>query len=160
MPKKNSRKVGATKAATAASNVMLSEGNALGAALTTPFTEAAQFNGRVHYAGVAAFLIAPGLARLFIMFKPSGNYTPADLGTTASHLFVGSRQAGRRTDRRRGASLGMPSATSADGSPNEILSLVGHIGVEETTAAALMNIEKPLPKADGPASINWKQRRR
>lgn len=86
MTTKKSTKTGAAKVATAANNLMLSNGNALGAALTTPFTEAAQFNGRVDYAGVAAFLVAAGPARLLIMFKPSGTYTPADVGAASSHL--------------------------------------------------------------------------
>ena len=92
---KKSSKAGAAKAATAANNLALSDGNAAGAALTTPFTEAAQFNGRVHYAGVGAFLVEAGPARLLIMFKPNGNYTPADVGATASHLrFVLGKQEG------------------------------------------------------------------
>lgn len=98
MPAKKSTKTGAAKAATAANNLMLSDGNALGAALTTPFTEAAQFNGRVHYAGVAAFLVAAGPARLLVMFKPSGTYTPADVGAAASHLrFTIGKQEGEPT---------------------------------------------------------------
>lgn len=98
MPAKKSTKTGAVKAATAANNLMLSDGNALGAALTTPFTEAAQFNGRVHYAGVAAFLVGAGPARLLVMFKPSGIYTPADVGAAASHLrFTLGKQEGEPT---------------------------------------------------------------
>lgn len=99
MPKKKTSKkntaaakaaTGATKAATAASNLMLTAGNVAGAALTTPFTEVGQFNGRIHYSGVAAFLISTiGPPRLLLLFKPSGNYTSADVGATASHLRFG-----------------------------------------------------------------------
>lgn len=95
MTKKKNTKAGAEKAAAAANNLVLDASTAVGAALTTSFTEAAQFNGRVHYAGVAAFLVATGPARLLIMFKPSGNYTPADVGAAASHLrFVLGKQEG------------------------------------------------------------------
>lgn len=94
--KKSAKKVSAKKAAAAvAENLVLSVGATAGAALTTPLTEAAQFNGKVHYAGVAAVLVAPGVASLLIMFKPSGNYTPSDIGAAASHLrFVLGKQEG------------------------------------------------------------------
>lgn len=94
--KKGSKKISAKKAAAAAAeDLVLGVGTAAGAALTTPLTEAAQFNGKVHYPGVAAVLVAPGVARLLIMFKPSGNYTPSDIGAAASHLrFVLGKQEG------------------------------------------------------------------
>jgi hypothetical protein len=94
--KKNSKKVDGKKAAAAAAeNLVFEAENMSGATLSTPLTDAAAFNGVVHYAGVAAVLIAPGVARLLIMFKPSGNYTPADIGAAASHLrFVLGKQEG------------------------------------------------------------------
>lgn len=89
------KKVGKDAAAAVVGDLKIGVGAESGAALTTPLTEAAQFNGRVHYAGVAAVLVAPALAHLLIMFKPSGNYTPADLGAAASHLrFVLGKQEG------------------------------------------------------------------
>lgn len=89
--KTNAKKAGAKKAgksvaAAAIGDLKPGAGNAKGAALTTPLTDASQFNGNVHYAGVAAVLISSGGAFLLIMYKPSGNYTPADIGATASHL--------------------------------------------------------------------------
>jgi len=95
MPKKKATKASAKKAATEASNLVLGAAATSIATLTTPLTEAAQFNGRVHYAGVAAVLVAPAGAFLLIMFKPTGNYTPADVGAAASHLrFVLGKQEG------------------------------------------------------------------
>lgn len=94
--KKGAKKISAKKTAAAtADNLVLSAGPALGAALSTPLANAAQFNGTVHYSGVAAVLVAPGSASLLIMFKPSGNYTPSDIGAAASHLrFVLGKQEG------------------------------------------------------------------
>jgi len=94
--KKGTKKTSAKNAtAAAAENLVFGIGVASGAALTTPLTEAAQFNGNVHYAGVAAVLVAPGGGSLLIMFKPSGNYTPSDIGAAASHLrFVLGKQEG------------------------------------------------------------------
>ena len=94
--KKATKKLSAKKAAAnAAENLVLGVGAAPGAALTTPLTDAGQFKGNVHYAGVAAVLVAPGAASLLIMFKPSGNYTPADIGAAASQLrFVLGKQEG------------------------------------------------------------------
>ena len=94
--KKGTKKASAKKAAAAAAeNLVLGVGSASGAALSTPLANAAQFNGTVHYAGVAAVLVASGGARLLIMFKPSGNYTPSDIGAAASHLrFVLGKQEG------------------------------------------------------------------
>jgi hypothetical protein len=94
--KKATKKLSAKKAAAAtAENLVMGVGAAPGAALTTPLTDAGQFNGNVHYSGVAAVLVAPGVASLLIMFKPSGNYTPADIGAAASHLrFVLGKQEG------------------------------------------------------------------
>jgi hypothetical protein len=94
--KKGTRKISAKRtAAETADNLVLGAGPALGAALSTPLADAAQFSGTVHYAGVAAVLVAPGSASLLIMFKPSGNYTPSDIGAAASHLrFVLGKQEG------------------------------------------------------------------
>ncbi|MDT5157626.1 MAG: hypothetical protein QOC99_3880 [Acidobacteriota bacterium] len=94
--KKGKKKISAKKAAAvAADNLVLVGGVSTGAALTTPLNAAEQFNGNVHYAGVAAVLVAPGTASLLIMFNPSGNYTPADVGAAASHLrFVLGKQEG------------------------------------------------------------------
>jgi len=94
--KKNPKKIGAKKTAAAAVEDLVFEADTMsGASLSTPLTDAAAFNGTVHYAGVAAVLIAPGVARVLIMFKPSGNYTPADIGAAASHLrFVLGKQEG------------------------------------------------------------------
>jgi hypothetical protein len=94
--KTSAGKTSAKKAAAAtAENMVFGVGAESGAALSTPLADAAQFNGTVHYAGVAAVLIAPGIASLLIMFKPSGNYTPADIGAAASHLrFVLGKQEG------------------------------------------------------------------
>jgi hypothetical protein len=96
MNKKKSTKASAKKAAAvAAENLVLGDGAATGAALTTPLTEAALFNGNVHFAGVTAVLVASGGAHLLIMFKPSGNYTASDIGAAASHLrFVLGKQEG------------------------------------------------------------------
>ena len=86
MTKKRTTKTSAKKAAASVGDLVLDSGTASVATLTTPLTDAAQFNGRVHYTGVAAVLVAPGVAFLLIMFKPAGNYTPADVGAAASHL--------------------------------------------------------------------------
>jgi hypothetical protein len=88
-------KLSAKKAAAEVSNLVLAAGATSIATLSTPLTETVQFAGRVHYAGVAAVLVTPPEAFLLIMFKPSGNYTPADVGAAASHLrFVLGKQEG------------------------------------------------------------------
>ncbi len=94
--KKGKKKPSSKQAAAAAADkLVFGVGPASGAALSTPMADAAQFNGTVHYSGVAAVLIAPGQTRLLIMFKPSGNYTPSDIGAAASHLrFVLGKQEG------------------------------------------------------------------
>lgn len=87
--KKGSKKTSNKQAAASASkNLVFSADTAAGAALSTPLADVAQFNGTVHYPGVAAVLVAPGGARLLIMFKPSGTYTPSDIGAAASHLRI------------------------------------------------------------------------
>ena len=96
MPTKKGSKTNTKKAAAAAvENLTFSVDPVSGAGLSTSVAEAAQFNGTVHYAGVAAVVITSEGARLLIMFKPSGNYTPADIGAAASHLrFVLGKQEG------------------------------------------------------------------
>src|SRR6185437_9759542 len=64
MIKKRVTKTSAKKAAASVGNLVLDSGTASVATLTTPLTEATQFNGRVHYTGVAAVLVAPGVAFL------------------------------------------------------------------------------------------------
>jgi hypothetical protein len=44
-----------------------------------------QFNGFVHYQTVASFLVSGG-SSLLVMYRPQGNYTPADVGAAASYL--------------------------------------------------------------------------
>lgn len=96
MPAKKTTKVGAKKLAAAiAENLALAIGAAEGAAPVRPLTEAARFNGNVHYAGVTAVLVTSGRAFLLIMFNPTGNNTPSDIGATASFLrFVLGKQEG------------------------------------------------------------------
>jgi hypothetical protein len=86
MPAKKTEKAAGKKAAARVGKLVLDAGAESVATLMTPLAEAAAFNGRVHYAGIAAVLVAPGSAYLLIMFKPAGNYTPADVGAAASHL--------------------------------------------------------------------------
>lgn len=85
--KKATKKLSATKAASAAvESLVFSAPSMSGASLATPLADALHFDGTVHYAGVGAVLISPAGTHLLILFKPSGNYTPADIGATASHL--------------------------------------------------------------------------
>jgi phosphosulfolactate phosphohydrolase-like enzyme len=44
-----------------------------------------QFSGLVHYQTVASFLVSGGSA-LLVMYRPQGNYSPADVGAAASYL--------------------------------------------------------------------------
>jgi hypothetical protein len=44
-----------------------------------------QFNGLVHYQAVASFLVSGG-SSLLVMYRPQGNYSPADVGAAASYL--------------------------------------------------------------------------
>lgn len=44
-----------------------------------------QFNGSVHYQAVASFLVSGG-SSLLVMYRPQGNYSPADVGAAASYL--------------------------------------------------------------------------
>ena len=95
MPTKKTKKSGGKKAAAEVSKLVPKARSTRIASLTTPLTEAAAFNGRVHYAGIAAVLVDAASAYLLIMFKPAGNYTPADVGAAASHLrFVLGKQEG------------------------------------------------------------------
>jgi|SRR2546423_2094661 len=58
------------------------------AALTPLTAEAVEtFNGTVHYQSIAAILFEnSGGASPLIMYRPTGNYTPADIGAAASFL--------------------------------------------------------------------------
>ena len=44
-----------------------------------------QFNGLVHYQTAASFLVSGG-SSLLVMYRPQGNYSPADVGAAASYL--------------------------------------------------------------------------
>ena len=61
MTRKRITKTSAKKAAASVGDLVLDNGTASVATLTTPLTDAAQFNGRVHYTGVAVVLVAPGV---------------------------------------------------------------------------------------------------
>ena len=53
--------------------------------LMSPADAPSQFNGSVHFEAVASFLISNG-SSLLVMFRPQGNYSPADVGAAASFL--------------------------------------------------------------------------
>ncbi|HET6979328.1 MAG TPA: hypothetical protein VFI24_23555 [Pyrinomonadaceae bacterium] len=47
-----------------------------------------QFNGSVHFEAVASFLVSSS-SSLLVMYRPQGNYSPADIGAAASFLRHG-----------------------------------------------------------------------
>lgn len=53
--------------------------------LMSPEDAPSQFSGSVHFESVASFLISGG-SRLLVMFRPQGNFSPADVGAAASFL--------------------------------------------------------------------------
>src|SRR5687767_719724 len=86
--KKSSKKAkgkAKTKRLGASSSPNLTTAGAAGALLFGPEATPSLFSGLTHYQSTAVFLQG-AISYLLVMYRPQGNYSPADVGAAASYF--------------------------------------------------------------------------